>query len=106
MIQGGDPKGTGFGGPGYTIPDELPPGNRNARGTISMANAGPNTAGSQFFINVADNTHLYSTFDTSYPVFGKVISGMDVVMAISRVSTGSNDKPTTSVTIIGASILS
>src|SRR5688572_23031240 len=52
MVQGGDPKGTGFGGPGYTIQDELPAGNRNARGTISMANAGPNTGGSQFFINV------------------------------------------------------
>ncbi len=52
MIQGGDPEGTGHGGPGYAIKDELPSDNRNARGTISMANAGPNTGGSQFFINV------------------------------------------------------
>src|SRR6266700_3561075 len=55
MIQGGDPEGTGHGGPGYAIKDELPSDNRNARGTISMANAGPNTGGSQFFINVVDN---------------------------------------------------
>src|SRR3989449_8151392 len=55
MIQGGDPQGTGLGGPGYTIKDELPADNRNARGTISMANAGPNTGGGQFFIHFVDN---------------------------------------------------
>jgi peptidylprolyl isomerase len=95
MIQGGDPEGTGFGGPGYTIKDELPPSNRNARGTISMANAGPNTGGSQFFINVVDNARL----DRKHPAFGKVVGGMDVVDAISEVDTDHNDKPREAVTI-------
>mgnify|MGYP000117533049 CR=1 FL=1 len=58
MIQGGDPSGTGAGGPGYSIKDEFVEGHSNVRGTISMANAGPNTGGSQFFINLADNTFL------------------------------------------------
>ena len=102
MIQGGDPKGTGFGGPGYTIPDELPPGNRNARGTISMANAGPNTAGSQFFINVADNDRL----DPKHPAFGRVVGGMEVVDTISRTSTDREDRPLTKVTVRKASLLS
>ena len=101
MIQGGDPKGTGHGGPGYTIPDELPPGNRNARGTISMANAGPNTGGSQFFINVADNHRL----DRKHPVFGRVVGGMEVVDAISRTSTDREDRPLTKVMIRKASLL-
>jgi peptidylprolyl isomerase len=95
MIQGGDPEGTGFGGPGYTIKDELPPSNRNARGTISMANAGPNTGGSQFFINVVDNARL----DRKHPAFGKVVGGMDVVDAISRTPTDGKDRPRTPVTI-------
>jgi peptidylprolyl isomerase len=71
MIQGGDPKGNGMGGPGYTIKDEFTHagGNRNDRGTISMANAGPNTGGSQFFINLVNNNFL----DTKHPAFGKVI---------------------------------
>jgi cyclophilin family peptidyl-prolyl cis-trans isomerase len=108
MIQGGDPTGTGYGDPSIpNIQDEIGSSNVNLNGTISMANTGqPNSASSQFFINVADNTHLYSTFDTSYAVFGKVISGMDVVMAVSQVATNSNDKPLTNVTIIGASIIS
>src|SRR5881396_1140563 len=83
MIQGGDPQGTGLGGPGYTIKDELPADNRNARGTISMANAGPNTGGSQFFVNVVDNNRL----DRKHPVFGRVVGGMEVVDAISRTPT-------------------
>src|SRR2546426_12383044 len=58
MVQGGDPEGTGFGGPGYSIKDELPPDNRNARGTISMANSGPNTGGGPFFINIAGKKTL------------------------------------------------
>src|SRR5438046_1085038 len=95
MIQGGDPQGTGFGGPGYTIKDELPPNNRNARGTISMANAGPNTGGSQFFINVVDNRGL----DRKHPVFGKVVAGMEVVDAISKVATDGDDRPRKTVTI-------
>jgi peptidylprolyl isomerase len=107
MIQGGDPTGTGYGDSSIpTIQDEIGSNNINLNGTIAMANTGqPNSGSSQFFINVADNNKLYSSFDSSYPVFGKVISGMDVVMNISRVSTNSNDKPYTNVTIIGASIV-
>lgn len=101
MIQGGDPEGTGMGGPGYTIKDELPAGNRNARGTISMANAGPNTGGSQFFINAVDNNRL----DRKHPVFGKVVGGMEVVDAISRTPTDDKDRPRTKVTIRKASLL-
>jgi peptidylprolyl isomerase len=102
MIQGGDPQGTGFGGPGYTIKDELPPGNRNSRGTISMANAGPNTGGSQFFINVVDNLRL----DRKHPVFGRVLEGLDVVDKISRTPTDDQDRPRTKVVITRASVLS
>jgi len=102
MIQGGDPQGTGLGGPGYTIKDELPADNRNARGTISMANAGPNTGGSQFFINVVDNHRL----DRKHPVFGRVVGGMEVVDAISRTPTDDEDRPRTKVTIRKASVLS
>ncbi|MBS3171867.1 peptidylprolyl isomerase [Candidatus Woesearchaeota archaeon] len=89
MIQGGDPTGTGRGGPGYTIKDEFTKNNKNNRGTISMANAGPNTGGSQFFINTVDNNFL----DTKHPVFGKVTEGMDVVDKISNVKRDANDKP-------------
>src|SRR5437867_3489488 len=101
MIQGGDPEGTGFGGPGYTIKDELPANNRNARGTISMANAGPNTGGSQFFINVVDNRG----HDRKHPVSGRVVGGMEVVDAISRTPTEADDRPRTAVTIRKASVL-
>lgn len=101
MIQGGDPQGTGFGGPGYTIRDEFAKENRNARGTISMANAGPNTGGSQFFINLVDNRRL----DSKHPVFGRVVGGMDVVDAISRTPTDDEDRPRTTVTIRKASVL-
>jgi peptidylprolyl isomerase len=108
MIQGGDPTGTGYGDPSIpTINDEIGSNNHNYNGTIAMANTGqPNSGSSQFFINVANNNNLYSSFDSSYPVFGKVISGMNVVMAISNVATNSNDKPLTNVTLIGASIIS
>ncbi len=101
MIQGGDPEGTGYGGPGYAIKDELPTDNRNARGTISMANAGPNTGGSQFFINVVDNARL----DRKHPAFGRVVSGMDVVDAISRTPTGDSDRPKKTVTILKAALV-
>ncbi len=101
MIQGGDPQGTGFGGPGYTIRDEFTKDNRNARGTISMANAGPNTGGSQFFINVVDNRRL----DPKHPVFGRVVSEMEVVDAISRTPTDDEDRPRTTITIRKASIV-
>jgi peptidylprolyl isomerase len=102
MIQGGDPTGTGMGGPGYTIKDEFTDHNRNERGTISMANAGPNTGGSQFFINLVDNSFL----DGKHPAFGKVISGMDVVDAISKVSKDANDRPLKDVKIIEAKMVS
>ncbi|MDP2908106.1 MAG: peptidylprolyl isomerase [Nanoarchaeota archaeon] len=95
MIQGGDPTGTGMGGPGYKIQDEFTAKNRNDRGTISMANSGPNTGGSQFFINVINNNFL----DTKHPVFGKIIKGVDVVDSISNVKRNPSDKPLTDVKI-------
>lgn len=98
MIQGGDPTGTGRGGPGYVIKDEFTKNNRNDRGTIAMANAGPNTGGSQFFINLVDNNFL----NGKHPVFGKVVEGMDVVDAIAKVKTGAGDRPVQDVTIIRA----
>jgi peptidylprolyl isomerase len=101
MLQGGDPTGTGMGGPGYEIPDEFTKNNRNDRGTISMANAGPNTGGSQFFINLVDNNHL----NRGHPVFGKVVEGMDVVDKIGKVKTGRNDRPTSEVKIEKAELV-
>jgi len=98
MLQGGDPTGTGRGGPGYVIKDEFTNANRNNRGTISMANAGPDTGGSQFFINLVDNNFL----DSKHPVFGKVVEGMDVVDKIGKTKTGANDRPVQNVTIIHA----
>lgn len=95
MIQGGDPEGTGMGGPGYTIPDEFGKDNQNNRGTIAMANSGPNTGGSQFFINLVDNNYL----DTKHPVFGKVVEGMDTVDAIAKAEKDQDDKPLESVVI-------
>ena len=102
MIQGGDPTGTGRGGSGYTIKDEFTDHNRNSRGTISMANAGPNTGGSQFFINLVDNNHL----DKMHPVFGEVVNGMDVMDAIGKVKTGTGDRPLEDVVIIKARVIS
>ncbi|MBX4212444.1 peptidylprolyl isomerase [Candidatus Pacearchaeota archaeon] len=103
MIQGGDPKGNGTGGPGYTIKDEFTHsgGNKNDRGTISMANAGPNTGGSQFFINLRDNNFL----DSKHPAFGKVVKGMDVIDAMAKVQTDQNDKPLKAVTIVKAEVI-
>lgn len=103
IIQGGDPTGTGMGGPGYKIPDEFTHagGNKNNRGTISMANAGPNTGGSQFFINLVDNNFL----DSKHPAFGKVIEGMDVVDKIAEVPTNAEDRPREEVKIIKAKII-
>jgi peptidylprolyl isomerase len=101
MIQGGDPQGTGTGGPGYSIADEFTDHNRNDRGTIAMANSGPNTGGSQFFINLVNNNFL----DDKHPAFGKVIEGMDVVDAIARVQTDANDRPLFDVKIIEAKII-
>jgi peptidylprolyl isomerase len=101
MIQGGDPTGTGRGGPGYTIPDEFTATNRNNRGTVAMANAGANTGGSQFFINLVDNNYL----DTKHPVFGTVVDGMDVVDAIAKVPTDAKYRPLTNVTILHAEMV-
>ena len=101
MIQGGDPTGTGCGGPGYAIKDEFTRKNKNDRGTISMANAGPNTGGSQFFINLVNNNFL----DSKHPVFGKVVEGLDVVDALGKVKTGANDKPVKEVKIERAKVM-
>ena len=101
MIQGGDPTGTGRGGPGYAIKDEFTRTNRNDRGTISMANAGPNTGGSQFFINLVDNNFL----DKAHPAFGKVVEGMEVVDAMGKVKTGQMDRPVKEVKIESAKIV-
>ena len=101
MIQGGDPEGTGYGGPGYTIKDEFTPNSKNDRGTISMANAGPNTGGSQFFINLVDNNFL----DGKHPAFGKVIEGMDVVDKIGKVKTAAMDRPAKEVKILSAKVI-
>ena len=101
MIQGGDPTGTGCGGPGYAIKDEFTRKNKNDRYTISMANAGPNTGGSQFFINLVNNNFL----DSKHPVFGKVVEGQDVVDALGKVKTGANDKPVKEVKIESAKVM-
>lgn len=103
MIQGGDPLTKddsmkprwGTGGPGYTFADEIGPDNRNLTGTISMANAGPDTNGSQFFINVNDNDFL----DRKHTVFGRVSEGLEVVHDIEAVATDGRDCPVEPVVI-------
>jgi cyclophilin family peptidyl-prolyl cis-trans isomerase len=95
MIQGGDPTGTGTGGPGYTFEDEINE-HKVERGALAMANAGPNTNGSQFFIVTAEATPW---LDGKHTVFGRVTSGMDVVDAISQLETDSRDKPSEPVVI-------
>jgi len=101
MIQGGDPDGTGMGGPGYTIKDEFTDNNKNDKYTISMANSGPDTGGSQFFINLVDNNFL----DEKHPAFGKVVSGMDVIDKIGKVEKDAGDRPLEEVKIIKASLI-
>lgn len=114
MIQGGDPNSKGYdtstygrGGPGYAIPDEFVSGLSNVRGTISMANSGPDTGGSQFFINFGNNTNLdfdQEPLSSKHPVFGNVVGGIDVVDAIIKVETGPGDIPVTPVEILGVAI--
>jgi peptidyl-prolyl cis-trans isomerase A (cyclophilin A) len=97
MIQGGDPEGTGTGGPGYRFEDETPPGGPSfdRAGLLAMANAGPNTNGSQFFVTVAPTKWLTG----KHTIFGEVTKGMDVVTSISRVDTDASDKPQEDVVI-------
>ena len=95
MIQGGDPTGTGSGGPGYSFEDEFND-HKVERGALAMANAGPNTNGSQFFIVTTDAA---SWLDGKHTVFGKVTSGQDVADTISKVERDGRDKPVTPVTI-------
>ena len=97
MIQGGDPEGTGRGGPGYQFEDEFPSGapSFDRPGLLAMANAGPNTNGSQFFVTVAATPWLSG----KHTIFGEVVDGMDVVNKISTVPTGAQDRPQTDVVI-------
>jgi peptidyl-prolyl cis-trans isomerase A (cyclophilin A) len=102
MIQGGDPVGNGTGGPGYKFDDEFHPElMHDKKGILSMANAGPNTNGSQFFITVAVTPHLDAqrSMKRGYSIFGQVVEGYDVVEAISLVDTDQNDKPAQPVVI-------
>ncbi|MDH4169541.1 MAG: peptidylprolyl isomerase, partial [Acidimicrobiia bacterium] len=101
MCQGGDPTGTGRGGPGYTFADELPKPGRYEVGSIAMANAGPNTNGSQFFlVSGANGVGL----PPQYSLFGKVISGLDVLEEMHNVPTDRSDRPLTDVVINSVTI--
>ena len=109
MIQGGDPTGTGMGDPKIPkIKDEFVAGHSNLPMTISMANAGPNTGSSQFFINLVDNSFLdydRQPLTSKHPVFGEVVEGEDVIKKIGAVATDGRDKPLEEVKILKASVL-
>ena len=101
MIQGGDPTGSGMGGPGYTIHDEFGPGLKHDKpGVLSMANAGPNTGGSQFFITLVPTTWL----DGKHAIFGTVVEGMEIVSAIGGTETDHADRPVVDVIINSISV--
>jgi cyclophilin family peptidyl-prolyl cis-trans isomerase len=101
VCQGGDPEGTGRGGPGYRFADELPKPGRYEVGSLAMANAGPNTNGSQFFIISGPNG---AGLPPSYSLFGQVVKGLDVVDAMEKVETGAGDKPREPVVINSVTI--
>ncbi|CAN5505019.1 peptidylprolyl isomerase [soil metagenome] len=97
MVQGGDPLGSGMGGPGYKFEDELPPGGPkfDKAGLLAMANAGPNSNGSQFFVTVAPTPWL----NNKHTIFGEVTEGMDVIEVIATLPTGAQDRPQTDVVL-------
>jgi len=101
MIQGGDPEGSGSGGPGYRFKDELPAPGRYELGSLAMANAGPNTNGSQFFVITGSSG---VRLPPSYSLFGKAVSGFEVAQAIEQVATGPGDRPLTDVVIESVTI--
>ena len=101
MCQGGCPEGSGMGGPGYRFADELPKPGRYEIGSLAMANAGPDTNGSQFFIVSGPSG---AGLPPSYSLFGKVVAGLDVVDAMEKVATGRGDRPTTDVVIQSVTI--
>ena len=103
MIQGGDPLGNGTGGPGYKIKDEIKL-KHDKEGTLAMANSGPNSGGSQFYVTLTAQAGAGLDAQHAYTVFGHVVSGMDVVKAIGKVKTGANDRPVTPVVIKKVSI--